>query len=78
MDRKELVIDCKGVSEIRPRSGGYVNMELLEVDMSFLEELPTKVICQNHNNEQILDYIGYVEICDYLEGKYDIKIEERK
>ena len=74
---KELKIDCKGISNISFANGSGT-VELQEVDMSFLEDLPTKVICQNHNNEQILDYIGYVEICDYLEGKYDIKIEEKK
>ena len=74
---KILDIDCKGIANISFANGnGTVKLE--EVDMSFLEELPTKVICQNHNNEQILDCIGYVEICDYLEDKYDIKIEVRK
>ncbi len=75
---QELIIDCKGIANISFAINGNGTVKLEEVDMSFLEELPTKVICQNHNNEQILDYIGYVEICDYLEGKYDIKIEERK
>jgi hypothetical protein len=74
---KELIIDCNGIANIS-FANGYGTVKLEDVDMSFLEELPSKVICQNHNNEQILDYIGYVEICDYLEGKYDIKIEERK
>lgn len=74
---KTLAIECSGISNISVFSD-KLNVTLEYVDMSFLEELPTKEICQNHNIEQILDYIGYVEICDYLEDKYDIKIEERK
>lgn len=74
---KELKLECKGISNLSVFSGNAC-IELEDVDMSFLEEIPTKEICQNHNIEQILDYIGYVEICDYLEGKYDIEIQERK
>lgn len=76
---KKVEIECKGISEIRPRSGGYINMELLEVDMSFLEQVSATDIIKGCDLNELLNAIDYDTLADYLEEKYDIeKIKARR
>jgi len=76
---KKVEIECKGISEIRPRSGGCINMELLEVDMSFLEQVSAADIIKGCDLKELLKAIDYDTLVDYLEEKYDIeKIKVRR
>lgn len=70
---KKLEIECKGVSEIRPRSGGCINMELLEVDMSFLEQVSAADIIEGCDLNELLNAIDYEVLVYHLEEKYDIE-----
>lgn len=70
---RELDIVCKGIGNISFQNhAGTVTLE--EVDMSFLEELPAKVIVGNHSNSALLLAMDYDDVCEALELYYNVKI----
>lgn len=75
---KKLDIECKGIGNLSLGKRDYVVIELEDVDMSFLEDVPSAVIVSNHNNDDLLEAIDYNKIVDYLEEKYDIEKIKRK
>jgi hypothetical protein len=75
---KTLKIDCKGIKDLACYGhNGYVQIELQNVDYSFLEEIDSELIVGSHNANDLMDAIGYDAICDYLESNFDVeKIRE--
>ena len=65
MGTKNLNIECKGISEINSRSY-CMEVELQDVDMSFLEDLSSKDIVLNHNNEDLLREMDIDEVIEFI------------
>ena len=72
-----ITIDSKGASDISV-SFGSLSIELQEVDMSFLEDLPSDIIVRNHNNDKLLDAMDADEVYIWLESNFDITIKDNK
>lgn len=62
---KNLSIECKGISEINSRSYS-MEVELQDIDMSFLEDLSSKDIVLNHNNEYLLREMDIDEVIEFI------------
>ena len=69
---KELAIDCKGINEVM---AGNRNMTVVldDVDMSFLEDVPTNEIIKWHDNQKLLDAMDVDELVEWVLKNVEIK-----
>lgn len=70
--KDKLVIECKGIANISAISRG-LEVELEQVDMSFLEDIKTETIVNNHNNEKLLEAMDTDELIEYVLNNVEIK-----
>jgi len=68
-----LEIECKGIADISFHSG-YGNVELQEVDMSFLEDISADDIILYCDNQKLLEAIEADEIAEFYESKFDVTV----
>lgn len=71
---KLLNIGCKGLANVSCNLSGIIELELQDVDMDFLEDVPTSEIAKWHSNKALLEQMDSDEIIDYLESRYDLKM----
>ena len=68
-----LEIRCRGVANISASLHGDMNVDLEQVDLSFLENIPVEDIAKYIDIKEVLGEIDYDTIVDYLEERYDIE-----
>lgn len=72
-----IELEAKGISEVAAYGkDGKLSITLDEVDMYFLENIPSDVIVKNHNNGKLLAQIDSDEIMTYLEENYSVEIKD--
>ena len=68
-----LEIRCRGVANISASLHGDMNVDLEQVDLSFLENIPVEDIAKYIDIKEVLGEIDYDTIVDYLEERYYIE-----
>ena len=66
-------IRCRGVANISASLHGDMNVDLEQVDLSFLENIPVEDIAKYIDIKEVLGEIDYDTIVDYLEERYYIE-----
>lgn len=69
---KELEIECDYINKVSA-SRTELDVTLGGVNMSFLEDLETRVIINNHNNEKLLKAMDTDELIEYVLKNVEIK-----
>jgi len=75
---KSLDISCKGINNVSCESGGTMSVELSNVSPDFIEQLEIRDIMSYADQQKLMNEFDYDELVDYLEMKYDVKVEEVK
>ena len=68
-----LEIRCRGVANMSASLHGDICIDLEQVDLSFLEQIPADKIAKYIDIKEVLGEIDYDTIVDYLEERYDIE-----
>ena len=73
-----LEIGCKGIENVSWASKGFMDVTLSDVDPDFIEQLEIRDIMMYADQQKLMNEFDYDELVDYLEMKYDVKVEEVK
>jgi len=74
--KKEINITCKGFKDVSVLSGGDIYATLQDVSPDFIDQLNENNIVSYADMNKVLDEMDYAEIVDYLEMKYDVKVQD--
>ncbi|MDD3443191.1 MAG: hypothetical protein PHW89_08005 [Sulfurimonas denitrificans] len=65
---KKLSIRSRGIANISATLHGDIDIDLEQVDLSFLEQIPADKIVMYSDTNEVLKEIGYDTIVDFLES----------
>ena len=73
-----IEINCKGIATASAPRAGEIDITLQEVNPDFIEQLDVKDIMMWTDKKELMNEFDYDELIDYLEMKYDVKVEVQR
>lgn len=75
-----LDITCKGIESVKSTSVSDCDLlvTLQEVSPDFIEQLEIRDIMMYADQQELMNEFDYDELVDYLEMKYDVKVEAQR
>ena len=71
-----LEIGCKGIENVSWASQGFMDVTLSDVTPDFIEQLEVRDIMMYADQQKLMNEFDYDELVDFIEMKYDVKVEE--
>ena len=70
-----IEIYCKGIKNLSAFGSGDICVTLEDVSADFIEQLETRDIIMWADNKKLLEAMDQDAIFDYIENRYDIKMD---
>jgi len=74
--KNNITIECAGIANLSAQSEGKISIDLQEVDISFIEDIPLSGVAQWVDTEKLLNELDADEVMTWVENTFNVSIKE--